>query len=548
MDKAATFLEREVVPAQRYYDFETFFSCSPKACLQRNGVIDDLRMWDMHSMQAPQNTLCMQWSAEALRAVRSTRFDEYYERVARLGVKGIAKSTPYSSILKRGQPNGSLMALDIMALYQNVWPLSYRRVAYTYGGFGVQNSDGEFNDARQAQFGSTLCHFGAELGRKDYFERGVAAIRASLTLINHPRHIELGLYPNPNYPLGLQPENNGHGGTDQQNGRTGFDWGEGSGLAAAAEVIDRYGDAYIDEKNRWGVGIDGSIFSPDLKRLASEVHYRPPAQPHFEAIRRQQQQVKTSSGRTYTLELEMLPLGDDSDEMWFGHTSAAGLPDFDPDQFEINDYVFPRTSDLKDGFFVGSGGWRVRAKLNNDFGSSRISAVLRRSNLNQLISFEGQVRGWPLATRKKLYLVDPTFDFTNWRMPGWKFEGNFLNWPTRSTRSPFNAGGKPFIGTCEDGKGGFDDEYTGTITSPWFVVTKPTIKLLVGGGMGPGVYVELLDSGGKRIGVERGRNTETMDERTWDVSRYKGQRLQIRIVDSEKLGWGHINVGNVRCG
>ena len=164
--KGADFLSKEVVDQQRYYDFETFFSCSPKECLQRNGVVDDPKMIDVHTMQRPQNTLCMQWSAEALR-----------------GASHLLNEPKYMT--------SALKALDIMALYQNVWPIAYRKTAYTYGGFGVQNSDGEYNDARQAQFAETLCDFGAELGRRDLFELVVAAARASMTLINFPLHGEL---------------------------------------------------------------------------------------------------------------------------------------------------------------------------------------------------------------------------------------------------------------------------------------------------------------------------------------------------------------------
>jgi hypothetical protein len=404
---ASKFLRTEIVPQQRYYDFETFFSCSPKECLQRNGVIDNTKMWDLHTMQAPQNTLSMQWCAEAIAAA---------ETAPRSG-------SSYYGFDRVGSANKqALMALDIMSLYQNVWPISFRKVAYTYGGFGVQNSDGEYNDARQAQFGATLCRFAEEVDRRDYFERGIAAVRASLTLINHPLHEKFGIYPNPNYPLGLEPENDGHGGTDQQNGRTGFDWGEGSGLAAAAEILDRYGEGEHIPSD-WAMKIDGGT---------------PPA-------------------------------------------SARKEPEA---------------------------------------------------------------------------VIHPTWDFTDWRMPGWTFEGDFLHWPTRSTRLNFNAQGKPFIGTCEDGKGGFDDEYTGTITSPLFMVrnsfgleggnVRSTIKLLVGGGAGPGVYVELIGEDGKRLAIERGKNTEHMDERVWDVTAHRNETLRIRIVDQEKGGWGHINVGLIR--
>ena len=35
-------------------------------------------------------------------------------------------------------------------------------------------------------------------------------------------------------PRGMAAENHGHGGTDQLNGVSGFDWGSGSALATAA--------------------------------------------------------------------------------------------------------------------------------------------------------------------------------------------------------------------------------------------------------------------------------------------------------------------------
>ncbi|HWD39181.1 MAG TPA: hypothetical protein VG944_10060 [Fimbriimonas sp.] len=387
--KGADFLLKEVVDPQRYYDYETFFSCSPKQCLQRNMKIDDKAMWDPYTQQAPQNTMCMQWTAEALKAA------------SELGDKDRMMA-------------GAMKALDTMCLYQVVWPISYRRVAYTYGGFGVQNSDGEYNDARQAQFAETLCDFAVKLNRQDLFERGVAAARASLTLINHPLHEKLGIYPNPNYPLGLEPENDGHGGSDEQDGRTGFDWGEGSGLSAIATLLDRYGSNYTHEG--WSVLVDG------------------------------------------------VPEG----------TCPA-----------------PRDAEIKPE-------------------------------------------------------ENPSFDLSNWRMPGWIFDGDFLHWAIASNRSDFGNDGKPFIGTCETGFGSYDDNYTGTITSPPFTVSRPKMKLLVGGGQGPGEYVELIDENGKQLFAERGHNSETMDERTWDLAGLQGKVLRLRIVDKEKEGWGHINVGAIR--
>lgn len=399
--KGADFLVKHVVNQQLYYDFETFFSCSPKVCKQSEATLDDPSMHDPHTLCPPQNTLSMQWTAEALRAVSERTGDKSY--------------MPYA-----------LNALDMMCLYQNVWPISYRQTAYTYGGFGVQNSDGEYDDARQAQFGETLCDFGAQLGRRDYFERGVAATRAALTLINHPLHDEFGIYPNPNYPLGIEPENCGHGGDDTQAGRSGFDWGEGSGLTSMAALIEKYGPTYKH---------------------------------------------------------------------------------------------------------VGKAPTGSRARMVEDW----------------QVLVDGGSKGIDML-RAKGPLTNPKFDFSDWAMQGWRVVGDFAEVPTNSIRLEFNAKGKNFVGTCENGHNGFRDEYRGVIESPRFQVTKPTIKLLVGGGSGKGVYVELIDVKTKeQLKVERGRNTEVMDERTWDVSGYRGRTLQIRIVDDETGGWGHINVGNIRC-
>jgi hypothetical protein len=228
--RACDFLCREVVDGNYYYDFETFFSCSKKPCIETAGFPDHEAMRDPHSLQPPENSLSMQWCAHALRsAFEATSDDQYLDK--------------------------SLLALERMNLYQSVWPVSYLKTAYTFGGFGVQNSDGEHNDARQAQFGDTLCDFGVFLNRRDLFERGVAAVRASMALINHPLHEKLGIYPNPNYPLGLEPENCCHEGTDTQAGRTGFDWGEGSGLTSMAILLDSYGPVY--QGHDWSVVIDG---------------------------------------------------------------------------------------------------------------------------------------------------------------------------------------------------------------------------------------------------------------------------------------------------
>lgn len=216
------FLTKQIIPQQKWYDFETFYSVSPKP----EG------MFDQHSGQWPQSTLSIHWAAGALaKLYEVTRKNQY---------------------LTTG-----MNVLDYLSFYQNVWPIQHLRSAYTFGGFGVQNTDSEHNDARQSQFGDTYFDYYRLTGKPEYFERGVAAIRTSLALVNLKAVIRNMICINPRYPEGLEPENFGHGGTDSQGGRSGFDRGEGSALAGVAYAIAMYGSVYIDLKHQRAFTVDG---------------------------------------------------------------------------------------------------------------------------------------------------------------------------------------------------------------------------------------------------------------------------------------------------
>lgn len=514
--KAADFLLANVVDQRTYYDFETFFSCSPKTCLQRGTVLDDVKMHDPYTMEPPQNTLAMQWVAEALRAVGGWTRDERYAV-------------------------GALKAIDRLCLYQNTWPISYRPVAYTYGGFGVQNSDGEYHDARQAQFGTTLCDLGAQLGRRDLFERGVAAVRASLALINHPLHDQNGIYPNPNYPPGLMPENCGHGGTDQQNGRTGFDWGEGSGLTSMAWLLKHYGGVFHHVTGGWAVGIDGVAVKPGAIPEYDAASWSRALFAPMNAFAApwtgiQMVEVVRSDGKRGLMAKAQAPLQIRRIE--------GRVREGKPVVVAIPGWSSPSGNPRIEARFVDARGGNHPAAVGLEGLEASIPAEILDAGL---IRLDGKFDGQAIECAPFRVFLDPTFRFDDWRMPGWVISGSFPDLPTRSKRMAFNAGDTPFIGTCEDGRGGYDDSYTGTVESPAFTVSRPKIRLLVGGGSGDGVYVELirLDTGAQ-VAVERGRNREAMDERVWDVSALGGIPLRIRIVDRETGGWGHINVGLIR--
>jgi fructan beta-fructosidase len=89
------------------------------------------------------------------------------------------------------------------------------------------------------------------------------------------------------------------------------------------------------------------------------------------------------------------------------------------------------------------------------------------------------------------------------------------------------------------------DASTGTLTSPPFVITKPYIDFLIGGGNLPGQeYVNLIVSN-VVVATATGGNSETLTPMQWDVTAYLGQTATLQIVDSASGGWGHILIDQI---
>jgi len=223
--RAADFLIREVIPGGRWFDFETFFSCSAKP----------LDMVCPHTGLAPANTLSMFWTADALGAL--------YER------------TGHAEYLERGRDT-----LDLLNLYQQVWDAPFLAF-HTFGGYGVMNTDGEWSDARQALFVPVLLDYYRFTGKAEYFERAVAALRASFALMILPENEAVaranmaGIAPR---NVGSTFENYGHFGYDHRvPAILEPDWGTGSACAAAALVLADYGQVHVDLDRERAFGIDG---------------------------------------------------------------------------------------------------------------------------------------------------------------------------------------------------------------------------------------------------------------------------------------------------
>ncbi len=223
--KACDFLASEVIPGQKWFDFETFYSCSRKR----------LGMFDAYTGSYPQNTLSMYWAAEAFRLVFEATGDARY--------------------LELGTT-----VLDHLCLYQQVWDTPLLSVN-TFGGFGVMNTDAEWNDSRQAIFAPLLMDYYRLTGRVAFMERGIAALRASFTLM----YLDENRGVAPANMAAFKPEergsvaeNYGHFGYDlRTSGYLESDWGPGTACQAAAYVQRHYGDILVDTDNMKAFGING---------------------------------------------------------------------------------------------------------------------------------------------------------------------------------------------------------------------------------------------------------------------------------------------------
>jgi hypothetical protein len=226
--KSLSFLEKEILPERRFQDFEVFFSCAPN-------LIND---FDSLTWLYPHNTLSIQWSAEAF-------------------LKGY-KLFNEKHNLEQGE-----YCINILSLYQQVWSPPFIGF-YAFGGFGVQNTDAEWSDARQAQFAETYLNFYLVTGTREYLQRGIAACRASFALMAIPENKEISPH---NYEgstfngefIGAMAENYGHSGYNERSGQSGFHWGTGSALTTAAIFRSRLGDIYLDELSKLAIGIDGVV-------------------------------------------------------------------------------------------------------------------------------------------------------------------------------------------------------------------------------------------------------------------------------------------------
>lgn len=93
------------------------------------------------------------------------------------------------------------------------------------------------------------------------------------------------------------------------------------------------------------------------------------------------------------------------------------------------------------------------------------------------------------------------------------------------------------------------DSTTGTLTSPGFTIDRNHLSLLVGAGGhlddGTGRTVVELLVDGRVVRTATGNFSGFMNWRSWDVTEFRGRTAQLRIVDENTGGWGHLLVDHL---
>ena len=221
-ERIAQFVMEEVLPGQRWVDFEALYSCAVK----------EETFHDARTGQPPRNAMSMSWALQGFVSLYEATGEERYLEAA----ESVA---------------------DYASFLQTVWAPHYVITAYPFGGFSSQIGDAEWLDQRDHRFAGIYVRLGLLAGRQDLLERGVAAARSSLALITHPRHVSNGIYNVPTFPFGLGPENIDHEGFPQTPLRSGPSWAEVGGLVAAADVLRELGSVYVNVEQDLAVGVDG---------------------------------------------------------------------------------------------------------------------------------------------------------------------------------------------------------------------------------------------------------------------------------------------------
>ncbi len=224
--KAMNVVIRDIIPQGRWEDFETYWSCC------HIGTPEWIGKKVLRNNMYKQCNFSMYWTADALLKCYQLTGQRHY--------------------LTMGE-----RTLDELLMTQASWQPPYIYVD-AIGGFGVMNTDGEWNDARQSLFATLIFDYSSILKRDEYRQRALAAMKASFAMMYCPENPKAMVQWEKRWPFfgeqdyGFMMENYGHSGHTSPDGVgigefTIYDWGNGAASEAWIRAYDRYGDTLFDK-------------------------------------------------------------------------------------------------------------------------------------------------------------------------------------------------------------------------------------------------------------------------------------------------------------
>lgn len=145
------------------------------------------------------------------------------------------------------------------------------------------------------------------------------------------------------------------------------------------------------------------------------------------------------------------------------------------------------------------------------------------------------------AARPEIVVADFESDtYGEWTATGTAFgsgpaKGKF---PAQQSLSGFQ--GERLVNTYAN-----NDDLTGTLTSPEFVIERRHIHFLIGGGAHANQTCLNLLIDDRPARTATGKSRESLEWASWDVGELEGKKARIQIVDERKGAWGHINVDQI---
>jgi len=220
------YLEKDVLPINKWYDYETFFSCT-----MHGHRFSESEFLDKYTLSLPQNTMCIYWTTDFLRELFEITRDEKHL-------------------------NLGAYVLDYLSMFQQLFNAHFLQFQ-GFGGFCSQNNDAEWSDTRQALFSHELLKYYAHTGEEMYLERAIAALKASFVLLTHEKNKKVApgnyMYITED-DYGALFENYAHCGCDHAvQGVVTIDWSWGTSTLAFMTLREQCGDLFIDKDKAYGI-------------------------------------------------------------------------------------------------------------------------------------------------------------------------------------------------------------------------------------------------------------------------------------------------------